>query len=163
MSGAHRQTDQDPVRSALKSVRWLLGLLGFIAVSLAIVGIPVYLLTRGGRFLPIFTITMQGVIVVVLARRLVRDVHRDRTPSAVVMADWIGDSAYVTAWVALLVVSIAQHQGLMHGAFQYAMFGIMGLFLVGLPVYWFVGGEQRAVLALTARAVAGRWPWSAGG
>jgi hypothetical protein len=141
----------------------LLGLLGFIVVSLAIVGIPAYLLATGGRLLPIFTMAMPGIVAVVLARRLVLDVLRNRSPSPVVLADWIGDSAIVIVWVALVLTSIVQHQGWMRGALEYALYSVIGLFLVGMPIYWWLGGEQRVVVGLTARAVAGRWPWSADG
>lgn len=89
MTGAHRQTEQDPVRSVLKSVRWMLALVGFVAVSLGIVGIPVYLLATDSKFLPIATMAAQGIVAVVLARRLALKVLRNRTPSPVVLADWI--------------------------------------------------------------------------
>jgi hypothetical protein len=161
MTGAHRRTDQDPVRSVLKSVRWLLLLVGFVALGLAFVGIPAYLLATDSKFLPIATMAVQGIVAVVLARRLALKVLRNRTPSPVVLADWISDSAFVIGWVVLVLASIGQNQGWMHGAFEYTMAGILGLFLVGMPVYWW-RGQRRVVLALTARAIAGRWPWSAG-
>lgn len=160
MTGAHRRTEQDPIRPVLKSVRWLLALVGLIAVGLAIVGIPVYLIVTDSTFLPIATTAAQGIVTVVLARRLALEVVRNRAPSPVVLAEWISDSAVVIAWFATVLTSIGQHQGWLHGAFEYAMLGILGLFLVGMPVYW-IRGQRRVVLALTARAVGGRWPWSA--
>lgn len=161
MTGAHRRTEeQDPIRPVLESVRWLLGLVGLIAVGLAIVGIPVYLAVTDSKFLPIATMALQGIVGVVLARQLALEVLRNRAPSPVVLAEWLSDSAIVIGWAISLLANIGQHQGWMHGAFEYAMFGILGLFVVGMPVYWF-RGQRRVVLALTARAVGGRWPWSA--
>ncbi len=154
MTGAHRRADQDPVPSVIKSVPWLL-LVGFV-------GMPAYLLATDSKFLPIATMAAQGIVAVVLARRLALKVLRNRTPSPVILADWIGDGASVIAWVAVVLASIGRNQGWMHGAFEYAMAGILGLILVGMPVYWW-RGQRRVVLSLTARAVAGRWPWSAGG
>ena len=58
--------------------------------------------------------------------------------------------------------AVGERQGWMHGAFEYATVGFDGLFAVGMPVYWW-RGQRRIVLALTARSVAGRWPWSASG
>ena len=152
----------------LKSVWWLLqgvGLLlllvGLIAAGLAIVGIPAYLIATDSKFLPIATVAMQGIFVVVLARRLALKVLRNRTPSPVILAEWIGDTAVLILWVLVLLTTIGQYRGWMHGAFEYAMDGIFGLVGVGLPVYWW-RGKRRVVLALTARLVDGRWPWSAG-
>jgi len=88
-------------------------------------------------------------------------VVRNRAPSPKILGDWIGDLALVIVWVAVVVASLGRIQGWMHGAFEYVMFSVLGLFAVGMPVYWW-RGQQRVVLALTARAVAGRWPWSAG-
>ena len=161
MTGAHRRPDEHPVRSTLKSVWWLFLLVGLIVASLAVVGIPVYLIVADSKFLPIATMSVQCLVVVVLGSQLARKVLRNRTPSPVVLADWIGDSAVVIVWVATVLAGIGQNQGWMHGAFEYALDSIFGLLLVGLPVYWW-RGKQFAVLALTARAVAGRWPWSAG-
>jgi hypothetical protein len=69
-------------------------------------------------------------------RRLAVKVLRDSSPSPVVLADWIGDATVVIALVAVALLSIGQDQGCMHGAFEYAMGGICGLFVVGIPVYW---------------------------
>jgi hypothetical protein len=161
MTGAHRRTEQDPVWSVLKSVRWLLGLVGFIAGSLAFVGIPAYLIATDSKFLPVASMAVQGIVAVELARRLALKVVRNHSPSPVVLAEWIGDAALMVGLMVSVLASIGTNQGWMHGAFEFAMLSVLGLFLVGLPVYWF-RGQRRLVLALTARAVAGRWPWSAG-
>ena len=158
MTGAHRRTGQDPVRSALKSVLQV----GLVAASLAIVGIFAYLLATDSKYLPIIVMALQGFLAITYARRLAVKVLRNRTPSPVILADWIGDSALMITWVAVLLANIGRIQGWMHGAFEYAMDSILGLLVVGMPVYW-LRGRRRVVLALTARAVAGRWPWSAGG
>jgi hypothetical protein len=158
MTGAHRRPGQDPVRFALKSVL----LAGFIAASLAIVGIFAYLLATDSKYLLIIAMALQGFLAITYARRLAVKVLRNRTPSPVILADWIGDLALVIAWVAAALASFGQIQGWMHGAFEYAMDSSFGLLLVGMPAYWW-RGQRRVVLALTARAVAGRWPWSAGG
>lgn len=169
MTGAHRHTDPDPVHSRLESVRWLLQGIGLIAACLAIVvaglaifGIPTYLIATDSKFAPIAVMALQGIVAVDLARRLVVKVLRNRTPSPKILADWIGDSTLVIAWAAVVLTSFGRIQGWMHGASEYVMLSILGLFAVGMPVYWW-RGQQRAVLAPTARAVAGRWPWSAGG
>jgi len=161
MTGSHRRTDQDPVRSELKSVRWLLQI-GFVAASLAVVGMSVYLLVTQSNYLAITTTALQGFLVVTYARQLALKVLGDRAPSPVVLADWIDDSALVIMWAAVLLASIGHIQGWMHGAYEYATNSILGLFAVAMPVYWW-RGRRRVVLALTARSVAGRWPWSAGG
>jgi hypothetical protein len=145
----------------LQGVGLILLLVGFIAAILALVGIPVYLIATDSKYLPIATVAMQGIIAVIFASKFVLKVLRNRTPSPVILADWIGDSAVVMAFVVGLLGGIGRYAGWMHGAFEYAMGSILGLFAVGLVVYW-VWGQRRVALALTARAVAGRWPWSAG-
>jgi hypothetical protein len=165
MAGAHRRPDEAPVRSTLKSVLWLLLLLGVIVAGLAILailGFIVYLIATDSKYSPIATAAVQGICAGVLARELVVKVLRNRTPSPVILADWIDDAAVVIAFVACVLAGTGQYEGWMHGAFEYAMSSILGLFIVGMPVYWW-RGKRRVVLALTARAVDGRWPWSAGG
>jgi hypothetical protein len=165
MTGAHRRPDEAPVRSTLKSVLWLLLLLGVIVAGfaiLAIVGIVVYLIATDSKYLPIATAAVQGILAGVLARELVLKVLRNRTPSPVILADWISDAAVVTSFVVCVLAGTGQYEGWMHGALEYAVTSILGLFLVGMPIYWW-RGKRRVVLALTARAVDGRWPWSAGG
>ncbi len=110
---------EDRVRSAVKSVRWLL--VSLVAGAIAIVGVLVYLLATHPKYLPIVAITMQGIVAVELARRLAVKVLRNRTPSPVVLADWIGDGAFVIGWVAIALLTIGREQGWMHGAFEYAM------------------------------------------
>jgi hypothetical protein len=160
MTGAHRQTDQNVVCSVLKSVRWLLLLVGFIAATLAIVGIPLYLVVTSPRLGPIVVTVIQGLVAIQLGRRLVLEVLRNRAPSPVILAEWISDSALVITWTVIVLASIGREQGRMHGAVEYAAATFLGVFLVSMPVYWW-RGQHRVVLALTARSVAGRWPWSA--
>jgi hypothetical protein len=158
MTGAHRQADQHGAPSAVKSVRWLLEAAGVIAV-VAGLGFGIYLAVTNSKLFPIALMTTQGIVAVELARRLALEVVRDRAPSPVVLADWIDDSAVVIAWAALFLANIGEHQGWMHGAFQVTMLGVLGLFVVGMPLYWW-RGKQRVVQALTGRAVAGQWPWA---
>ena len=165
MTGAHRRPDEDPVRSTFKSVLWLLLLVGLIAAGLAllaIVGFIVYVIATDSKYLPIVTTAIQVIIVVVFASELVLKVRRNHTPSPVILADWIDDAAVVMVFVVCLLAGIGRDEGWMHGAFEYVTSSILGLFIVAMPVYWW-RGKRRVVLALTARAVAGRWPWSAGG
>ncbi len=132
----------------------MLLLAGIIATGLAIV--------TGSKLEPIAIAALQGVVTVIFAWRLAVKVLHNRAPSPVVLADWIGDAAVLLAWLVVVLASVGQIQGWMHGGFRYATFSILGLFIVGMPVYWW-RGQQRVALVLTARAVAGRWPWSAAG
>lgn len=156
MTGAHRRADQ----GLLQSVRWLLALIGLVSMLLAIVALPIYLAVTNSRFLTVALIAMQGILVLEFARRLAVKVLRNRTPSPKILADWIEDAAFVIALAISLIANIGQHQGWMHGAFQYTTLSVLGLFVVGLPGYWW-HGKRRVTYALTARAVAGRWPWLA--
>jgi hypothetical protein len=160
MTGLHRQADQSPARVALESIRWSL-LVGFVAASLAGLGVCIYLLATDSKYLPVMTMALQGLAAVFYARRLALRVMRNRKPSPVNLADWISDSAMLIMWAAVLFVSIAQLQGWMHGPVKYATLGVLGLFVVGMPLYWW-RGQRSLALALTARAAAGRWPWSGG-
>jgi hypothetical protein len=126
-------------------------------------GISAYLIVAGSEYQARIGLTaLQGFLAIVYGRRLALKVAGNRTPSPVVLAGWIGDSALVIMWVVSVLAGICELQGWMHGAVEYAVLSIAGLFAVGMPVYWW-RGQRRLVLALTARAVAGRWPWPAGG
>ena len=153
MTGAHCRINEHPIGSAVMAAVSLL-LAGLVVASLV-------LLATHSKYLPIAVIAGQCTIAVWYAGTLAVKMLRDRAPSPVVLADWIGDGAFVIVWIAIALASVGQHQGWMHGAFEYTTIGLCGLFAVSMPVYWW-RGKQRAVLALTARATAGRWPWSAG-
>ena len=150
--------DEKPVQSALENVGCLLLLVGVLA-DLGLFG---YLLATDSKDLPIPVMALQGLIVITYARRLAVKILRNRSPSPVILADWISDSGRVILWTVLLVATIGQFEGWVQGGFRYALLAVFGLFIVGMPLYWW-RGQQRLVLAFTARSVAGRWPWSAGG
>jgi hypothetical protein len=158
MTGAHSRTDEDPVQSVLGNVGCLL----LLASVLALVGLFAYLLATDSKDLPIPLMALQGLVVITYARRLALKILRNRSPSPVILADWISESARVIAWTVVLLITIGEFEGWMHGAVRYALAGILGLFIVCLPLYWW-RGQRRLVLALTARLVESRWPWSAGG
>lgn len=169
MPGAHRQAGQDPVRSAAKSAWWITQGVGIVAVGLAILavglavlGIPIYLIATSSKYQWLGIAGLQGLVTVELARQLAVKVLRNRAPSPKNLADWMGDAAVLIGFVFVVLVSIGEYEGWMHGAFSYATDSILGVLVVGLPVYWW-RGKQRLVLALTARAIAGQWPWSATG
>jgi len=146
----------------LQGVGLIASCLAILVAGLAILGIPVYLIATDSKLAPIAVMALQGLVAVDLARRLVVKVLRNRAPSPKILVDWTGDLALEIVWAAIVLTSFGRIQGWMHGTFEYVMLSILGLFVVGMPVYWW-RGQRRFVLALTARAVAGRWPWSAGG
>jgi hypothetical protein len=157
MTGAHCRINKHPIRSAVMAA-------GMAAVLLLMAGLIVaciVLMATHSKHLPIVVIAMQSTIAVWSAGTLAGKMQRDRTPSPVVLADWIGDVALVIVLTDAALANVGQHQGWMHGAFEYTTLALCGLFTVTMPVYWW-RGKQRVVLALTARATAGRWPWSAG-
>lgn len=154
MAGAHRGAGGDPVtREGVLALLWLIGLL-------AVVGVVAYFLVTDWKDLPIITLALQALLVATYAQRLVVKVVRNRAPSPKILAGWIGDLAFLIMWAAIALTNFGRIQGWMHGAFDDVMLSILGVFAVGMPVYWW-RGQRRVVLALTARAVAGRWPWSA--
>jgi hypothetical protein len=157
MTGAHSRVNQHPVRGAVMAAGMaasLLLLAGLFVTSLV-------LMATHSKYLQIVVIAFQSTIAVWFAGTLAVKMLRDRTPSPVVLADWIGDGALVIVWIAIALASVGQYQGWMHGAFEYTTTSLCVLFAVSMPVYWW-RGKQWVVLALTARAIAGRWPWSAG-
>jgi hypothetical protein len=156
MTGAHRRAGMDP--TTLEGIRALLWLVGFLAV----VGVFAYFLVTDWHDLPILTLVLQSLILATFAKELVLKVVRSRTPTPVALADWIGDLARLIGWIAVVISAIGQNLGWMHGAFKWALSCILVLFVVGMPLYWWKG-QRRVVLALTARSVAGQWPWSVGG
>lgn len=156
MTGAHRREGWDA--TTVEGVRALLWLIGFIAV----IGVFAYFLVTDWKDLPILLLALQAFLAATYAKRLVVKVVRNRTPTPVVIADWIGDLAVFIGWFVVVISGIGRQLGWMHGAFEYALVSIFVLFAVAMPVYWW-RGQRRVALALTARSVAGRWPWSVGG
>ncbi len=156
MTGAHRNADRDP--TSVEGVRALLWLVGVLAA----VGVFAYFLVADWNDLPTLVLVPQALLVATYAKRLVVNVARNRTPTPVVLADWIGDLALFIGWFVVVISGIGRQLGWMHGAFEYVLVCILVLFAVAMPVYWW-RGQRRVVLALTARSVAGRWPWSVGG
>jgi hypothetical protein len=156
MTGVHRRAGWDPVTA--EGVRALLWLIGFFAV----VGVFAYFLVTDWKALPFLTLALQALILATSAKRLIVKVVRNRAPTPVVLADWIGDLALLIGWVVAVISAIGRNLGWMHGAFEYALISMLVVFAVGMPAYWWKG-QRRVVLALTARSVAGRWPWSVGG
>jgi len=53
--------------------------------------------------------------------------------------------------VVVLLASIGQVRGWMHGMFRDVIGGILLLYVIGSPVYWF-GGKRRLIAALRTRA-----------
>jgi hypothetical protein len=156
MTGGHRREGWDPI--TIEGVRALLWLIGFSAV----IGVFAYFLVTDWKDLPILLLALQAIIAATCAKELLVKVVRNRAPTPVLLADWIGDLALLLGWLVVMISGIGQHLGWMHGAFQYALVSTLVLFTVGMPAYWW-RGQRRVVLALTARSVAGRWPWSVGG
>jgi hypothetical protein len=95
------------------------------------VGVFAYFLVTDWKDLPTITLALQVLLVATYAKRLVVKVVRNRTPSPKILADWIGDLAFVITWVAIALTSFGRIQGWMHGAFDYVMLSIFGLFAVG--------------------------------
>jgi hypothetical protein len=89
MTGAHSRTDEDPVQSVLGNVGCLL----LLASVLALVGLFAYLLATDSKDLPIPLMALQGLVVITYARRLALKILRNRSPSPVILADWISESA----------------------------------------------------------------------
>jgi hypothetical protein len=155
MTGAHRRPGWDPV--TVEGVRALLWLAGFFAV----IGVFAYFLVTDWKDLRILVLALQVLLAGTYAKELVVEVVRNRMPTPAVIADWIGDLALVILWLLIVISGIGQHLGWMHGAAEYALLSILTLLAAGMPVYWW-WGQRRVVLALTARSVAGQWPWSVG-
>jgi hypothetical protein len=156
MTGAHRREGWD--QTTVEGVRALFWLIGFVAV----IGVFAYFLVTDWKDLPIILLALQALLAATYAKELVVKVVRNRSPTPVLIADWIGDLALLIAWFFILISGIGRQLGWMHGAVEYALMSILALFAVGMPVYWF-WGQRRAVISLTARSVAGQWPWSVGG
>ena len=119
------------------------------------------MIVTDSTYLPVMTMAGQCLVALIFGEQLAQKVLRNRTPSPVILADWIGDSAVVITLVALILARIGEMQGWLRGASEYVTDSMLGLLVLAMPVYWW-RGQRRVVLALTARAVAGRWPWSAG-
>ncbi len=139
MTGAHRRQGWDPVTVAgVRALLWLVGLT-------AVIGVFAYFLVTDWKDLSILLLALQVIITATYAKELVVNVVRNRTPTPVVIADWIGDLALLVGWFVVVMSGIGQHLGWMHGALEYALVSIFALFAVGMPVYWW-WGQRRAWL-----------------
>lgn len=146
-----------PSGFALETVGCALMLVGVLAV----LGLFVYFLATNSKDLLIPLMALQGFVLLTYVTQLAAKV-RKRSPSPEDVVEWISDSAFVLLWAALLFESVGQREKWPQGAYDDALIGVSGLFLIGTIFYWW-RGKRLLISALTARAAAGRWPWSAGG
>jgi hypothetical protein len=157
VSGAHRgKGDTSFLRAArttggLKTLGALVALAAAFAALLALLGLAVYVSLRHPATAPVILIAMQSFLWIVWAGELARNLRRGRTRSPKELVERMGHAVWLAGWTAVLLSSVGEQQGWLHGITEYILVGICSLFVVGIPVSWF-GGKRRLIAAMTARA-----------
>ena len=83
--------------------------------------------------------------------RLVLSLAKKQPQSAEEEVDRLGLLAQLIGSVVVAVATISAAEGWLRGSFRYLVGGVLLLYVVGAPVYWF-GGKRRLIAALQARA-----------
>jgi hypothetical protein len=136
---------------------WLSPLLGVVALLVALLALLAALgiyfgdSSAGGKadFLNV-AIALQSASCLIILGRLVRTVRRNWASSPSRLIEAIGQAGVLLCLVSVLLEDIGQQQGWTRGPYQYAVFGILGLVVLGIPAYSF-GGKRLLTAALTAR------------
>jgi hypothetical protein len=90
-----------------------------------------------------------GVIVIRTAHRLVLNLADQRLRSAEQMADRLSLIAELIGALVVALAAVGQLRGWMHGMFRDVVAGVLAVYLVGMPVYWY-GGKRRLIAVLRA-------------
>jgi len=149
MIGAHRSTTQNPVTAGLRSAAWLMALASLITVPLALLALlalGIYVaIARQADLLP-FVIALQSVACMLVFGNLAWRVLRKPRPSPEGLVHLMAQAGVLLCLVTGLLADIGRQRGWMHGAYQDAVTGISGLFVLGIPAYWLGGKRLTAAL-----------------
>ena len=137
MSGTHRGKPDHSV---------LIALLAVIVVPVAAIGFIIYLgVTTSGIW--ILVAVLDAVVVIQAAHRVVLNLASTQLQSAEEVVDRLSLIAQLIGAVVVVLASIGQVRGWMHGMFRDAIAGVLLVYLIGSPVYWF-GGKRRLIAVL---------------
>ncbi|HYK31835.1 MAG TPA: hypothetical protein VEV63_07735 [Streptosporangiaceae bacterium] len=98
------------------------------------------------------TAALNCVMVVRATHRLVLDMAKKQPRSAEEVVDRLSLVGQLIAAVAVAIAAIAQARGWMRGPVRDVVLGVLVLYLIGAPVYWWFGGKRRLIAVLRARA-----------
>jgi ABC-type dipeptide/oligopeptide/nickel transport system permease component len=91
------------------------------------------------------------VLVIKAAHRLVLNLgQKEQLQTAEQMADRLSLTAQLICTLVTALAFIGQARGWMHGTFRDVVLGVLVLFLVAAPVYWY-GGRRRLIALLEPR------------
>ena len=121
-------------------------MLAFV-VPLAPIGFIVYLAVRHPSALLILVAAVDGVIVIQAGHRLVLHLANQQLRSAEDVADRLSLIAQLIGALVVAVATIGQVRGWMHGMFRDVVVGLVVLYLIGSPVWWY-GGKRRLIAVL---------------
>jgi len=129
----------------------LIALVVVVVVPLAGIGFIIYLGIKHRSGVLILLGALDGIILIQAAHRAVLNLANKQLHSTEQMADRLSLIAQLVGALVAALASIGQVRGRMHAAFRDVIAGVLVLYLVGLPIYWF-GGRRRLISVLRTRA-----------
>ena len=122
-----------------------------VVVPLAGIGFLIFLgLTHSPA---IFIILGAGNVIFIIqaVHRVVLNLADKHPQTADRMADRLGLIANLVVALVMALAFVGEVRGWMHGTFRVVVLGVLGLYLLGAPIYWY-GGRRRLIEVLRTRA-----------
>jgi hypothetical protein len=134
--------------------RVLITLLAVVVVAVAVIGFIIYLPITHASVILILAGVLDAVIVLQATHRMVLNLASSQVQSAEDAVNRLSLMAQLVGAVVVLLVCVGQLRGWMHGMFRDLIDGVLVLYLIGSPIYWF-GGKRRLIAMLSTRAPGG--------
>jgi hypothetical protein len=121
-----------------------------VVVPVAVIGFIIYLVVKHPSGLLILLGAGDSVVVIQAAHKVVLNLANAQLKSAEQVVNRLGAIAQLFIAVVGALGSVGVTRGWMHGTFRDVITGVLALYLIGSPIYWF-GGKRRLIAVLRAR------------
>jgi len=134
-----------------KADHWsLIQLILTLMVPLAGIGLLIFVGLKHPSVMLILVGAFNGVYLIQAVHRTVLNLADKQPQTAEQMADRLSLIAQLVGAVVIVLAFIGQVRGWMHGTFRDLILGVLFVYLLAGPIYWY-GGRRRLIGLLTMR------------